>query len=165
MHTHNACMQAHAQRTGIKIYEDKRGQSIQTFIFWSWSWYLCQTHLFSSRGRVQLHGGAANWWSSSSRVGLAEPEPCQTRPKLDYPPFFQDLMIYGSISTPYLLSKTFEGERIKISLFSSKSCSQGAPVWPVPTTGLTGANHRSDRWYPWSHIFFLMRPKWMQGVL
>jgi hypothetical protein len=29
---------------------------------------------------VQLHGGAANWWSSSSRVGLTEPEPCQTRP-------------------------------------------------------------------------------------
>jgi hypothetical protein len=25
--------------------------------------------------------GAANWWSSSSRVGLAESEPCQTQPK------------------------------------------------------------------------------------
>jgi hypothetical protein len=48
--------------------------------FRSWSCYLCQTHLFNSKLRVQLHDGAANWWSSSSRVGLAEPEPCQTRP-------------------------------------------------------------------------------------
>jgi hypothetical protein len=48
--------------------------------FRSWSCYLCQTHLFNFKLRVQLHDGAANWWSSSSRVGLVEPEPCQTRP-------------------------------------------------------------------------------------
>jgi hypothetical protein len=47
----------------------------------NWSCYLCQTHLFNSKLRVQLHDGAANWWSSNSRAGLAESEPCQTRPK------------------------------------------------------------------------------------
>jgi hypothetical protein len=46
--------------------------------FQSWSCYLCQTHLFSSKLRVQLHDGAANWWSSRSRVGLVEPKPCKT---------------------------------------------------------------------------------------
>jgi hypothetical protein len=48
--------------------------------FRSWSCYLYQTHLFSSKGRVQLHGGAANWWSCCSRIGLVEPEAFQTRP-------------------------------------------------------------------------------------
>jgi hypothetical protein len=70
----------HAQRTGKN--EGKRGQSIKTFIFRSWSCYLCQTYLFSSKRRVQLHGGTANWWSCCSRVGLVEPEPSQTRPKV-----------------------------------------------------------------------------------
>jgi hypothetical protein len=64
-----------------KKFEGKKGQSIQTIIFRSWSCYLCQTHLFGSKGKVQLHGGAANWCSSSYRVGLVEPEPSQTRPK------------------------------------------------------------------------------------
>jgi hypothetical protein len=49
--------------------------------FRSWSYYLCQTHLSSSKLRVRLHDGVANWWSSIFKVGLAEPEPCQTRPK------------------------------------------------------------------------------------
>jgi hypothetical protein len=72
-HTHST------QRTWEKI-EGKRGQFIQTIIFRSWSYCLSQTHLLSSKGRVQLHGGAANWWSCCSRVGLVEPEPSQTRP-------------------------------------------------------------------------------------
>jgi hypothetical protein len=66
------CTTRTAQR---KKFEGKRGQSNQTIIFRSWSCYLCQTHLFGSKGKVQLHGGAANLWSSSSRVGLVEPEP------------------------------------------------------------------------------------------
>jgi hypothetical protein len=61
--------------------EGKREQSFQTLIFRSWSCHLYQTHLFISKVRAQLHGGAANWWSNSSRVGLAEPEPSQTHPK------------------------------------------------------------------------------------
>jgi hypothetical protein len=40
-------------------------------------------HIFSSKGRVQLHGGAANWWSCCFRVGLVEPEPSQ-RPKASF---------------------------------------------------------------------------------
>jgi hypothetical protein len=51
--------------------------------FRRWSCYLYQTHLFSTKGRVQLHGGAANWWSCCSRVGLVELEPSQSRPKIE----------------------------------------------------------------------------------
>jgi hypothetical protein len=37
----------------------------------------CQTHLFSSKLRVQLHDEAASWWSSSSRVGLMNRSPAK----------------------------------------------------------------------------------------
>jgi hypothetical protein len=50
---------------------------------------------------------------------------------LDYPPFFQELMNFGSISSLYLLSKTSKKVGMKISLFDLKSFSQGG-------TGLTG---------------------------
>jgi hypothetical protein len=81
-HTHNSLSTSHAQHTTYREKsEGKRGQSIQTIIFRTWSCCLSQTHLLSSKGRVQLHGGAANWWSCYSRVGLVEPEPSQTRPK------------------------------------------------------------------------------------
>jgi hypothetical protein len=76
-HTHNSQRTAYREKS-----EGKRGQSIQTIIFRSWSCCLSQTHLLSSKWRVQLHGGAANWWSCCSRVGLVELELSQTRPKL-----------------------------------------------------------------------------------
>jgi hypothetical protein len=38
------------------------------------------TRTASSKGRVQLHREAANWWSCCSRVGLVELELSQTRP-------------------------------------------------------------------------------------
>jgi hypothetical protein len=60
---------------------DKIDFSQHDLYFRSWSCYLCQTHIFSSKGRVRLHGGAANWWSCCFRVGLVEPEPSQTRSK------------------------------------------------------------------------------------
>jgi hypothetical protein len=74
-HTHSLQRTAYREKS-----EGKRRQSIQTIIFRSWSCCLSQTHLLSSKGRVQLHGGAANWWSCCSRVGLVELELSQTRP-------------------------------------------------------------------------------------
>jgi hypothetical protein len=69
-HRHNSQRTAYREKS-----EGKRGQSIQTIIFRSWSCCLSQTHLLSSKWRVQLHGGAAIggvaapelvWWSWSS---------------------------------------------------------------------------------------------------
>jgi hypothetical protein len=59
---------------------DKIDFSQHYLCFQSCSCYFYQTRLFNSKLWVQLHGGAANRWSSSSRVGLAELEPSQTRP-------------------------------------------------------------------------------------
>jgi transcription initiation factor IIF auxiliary subunit len=71
--THHTC------KKNKKIEGQKRVIN-SIFIFRSWSCCLSQTHLLNSKGRVQLHGGAADWWSCCSRVGLVEPEPSQTRP-------------------------------------------------------------------------------------
>jgi hypothetical protein len=65
--------------------------------FRSWSCYLCQTHIFSSKGRVQLHGGATNWWSCCFRVGLVEQEPSQTRPY--FSPYFSRCLILCSLAS------------------------------------------------------------------
>jgi hypothetical protein len=90
-HAHTPCTPTHSTPARTTLHstrtshqrtrkKGKRAQSIQSFIFRSWSCYLCQTHLLSFKGRVQLHGGAANWWSCCSRVVLVELEPSQTRP-------------------------------------------------------------------------------------
>jgi hypothetical protein len=56
-------------------------------------------------------------------------------------------MNFGSISSLYILSKTSEKSWNENLSFDLKSFSQEG-------TGLTGAHHRSDRWYPWSHTIF-----------
>jgi hypothetical protein len=50
-------------------------------------------------------------------------------------------MNFGSISSLYILSKTSEKSWNENLSFDLKSFSQEG-------TGLTGAHHRSDRWYP-----------------
>jgi hypothetical protein len=83
-HTHATTHSTHTHNTSrththaSKKMREKEGNLFKSSFFRSWSCYLCQTHLLSSKGRVQLHGGAANWWSCYSRVGLVEPEPSQT---------------------------------------------------------------------------------------
>jgi hypothetical protein len=67
-------------------------------------------------------------------------------------------MVSGSISTLYLISKTYKKFGMEILLCDSKFFSQGS-------TGLTGAHHRSDRWWPLSHIITFLRPKLMKIVL
>jgi hypothetical protein len=84
--THTPHMHTHAQHITYmqakqKKLRAKEGNLFKSSFFRSWSCCLSQTHLLSSNGKVQLHGGAANWWSCCSRVGLVEPEPSQTRPK------------------------------------------------------------------------------------
>jgi hypothetical protein len=62
-HVHTRMHTQHITYTRMqaKQIEGKRGLCIQIFIFRTWSCYLCQIHLLNSKGRVQLHGGAANW--------------------------------------------------------------------------------------------------------
>jgi hypothetical protein len=79
--THQCTARTHTE----KKIKGKRGQSIQTIILRSRSCYLCQTHLFSSKGEsnstVELQIGRAAapelvWWSRSPPKHTLAPHAC-----------------------------------------------------------------------------------------
>jgi hypothetical protein len=84
-HTHSTHAPMHSTHAHRKKIKGKRGQSIQTIILRSRSCYLCQTHLFSSKGEsnstVELQIGRAAapelvWWSRSPPKHTLAPHAC-----------------------------------------------------------------------------------------